>query len=180
MGELKPPRRVLLLTALFSRHAEALVWARAQMEARWGAVALAGEPFAFTQTDYYGPTMGTDLQKQLLVFAEPIDADLLPSLKLQTNAWEEEYATEAHHSEARPLNIDPGYVTLAKLVLATTKDRDHRIYLSRGIFAEVTLHFRGGQWRAHPWTYPDYQRPECHQLLSEARALLRNRLRGSG
>ena len=61
----------------------------------------------------------------------------------------------------------------AKLVLASTKDRDHRIYLDRGIFAENTLFFRSGQWQIRPWTYPDYQQADYHQFLMECRDLLR-------
>jgi hypothetical protein len=98
---------------------------------------------------------------------------------LQANAWEEEYRASAEHSESRPLNIDPGYLTEAKLVLASTKDRDHRIYLSQGIFAEVTLHFARGGWQARPWTYPDYQRADYHAFFTTCRDYLRQRYRES-
>lgn len=79
--------------------------------------------------------------------------------------------------ESRPLNIDPGYISEAKLVLATTKDRDHRIYLSGGIFAEVTLHFRAKQWTSSRWTYPDYQREDFQAFFTKCRNLLRERIK---
>jgi hypothetical protein len=101
----------------------------------------------------------------------------LPARKHQTNAWEDEYRSSHSHPELRPLNLDPGYVTEAKLVLATTKDRDHRLYLADGIFGEVTLFFRQGAWQSRPWTYPDYQRAEYHQFLTQCREFLRVKLR---
>ena len=73
--------------------------------------------------------------------------------------------------------IDPGYVTEAKLILASTKDRDHRIYLDRGVFAENTLFYHAGAWKKRPWTYPDYQRADYHQFLTRCRDYYRQRLR---
>lgn len=74
---------------------------------------------------------------------------------------------------ARPLNLDPGYLTEAKLVLASTKDHAHRIYLSQGIYAEVTLSFRRGHWRHHDWTYPDYRRADYHAFFTQCRDYFR-------
>ena len=90
---------------------------------------------------------------------------------------EEEYQALGNHAEARPLNLDPGYITEAKLVLASTKDRDHRLYLDRGIFAECTLHYRQGIWQLRPWTYPDYQRADYHAFFLACRDYLRARYR---
>ena len=98
---------------------------------------------------------------------------MLPEWKLASNQWEIDYQQLGRHPEPRPLNLDPGYLTEAKLVLATTKDRDHRLYLSRGIFAEVTLHFHRGTWEARPWTYPDYQRADYHEFFLRCREYLR-------
>ena len=64
-----------------------------------------------------------------------------------------------------------------KLVLATTKDRDHRLYLGEGIYAEVTLHYQGGAWRARPWTYPDCARGDYHEFFLRCREHLRGRQR---
>ena len=76
---------------------------------------------------------------------------------------------------ARPLNLDPGYLTEEKLVLASTKDHAHRIYLARGIYAEVTLHYQGGRWQSHDWTYPDFQRDDYHIFFTQCRDFLRRR-----
>ena len=104
-----------------------------------------------------------------------IDPASLPDLKRHTNMWEEEYARQHAGGVPRPVNLDPGYVTQAKLILASTKDRDHRIYLGRGIFAENTLFFASGAWKTRPWTYPDYQRADYHQFLTRCRDYYRGR-----
>ena len=178
MGAIIEPRPVLLLLAAFSRHDAALDWAQQTALATWGPVALASQVFSFGETTYYEKSMGTGLKKVFFAFESLIDPTTLIDIKLATNAWEEQYRAENSHPESRPLNLDPGYVTEAKLVLATTKDRDHRLYLARGIFAEVTLHYCRGVWMTHPWTYPDYQREDYHRFLTECRDYLRRRLRG--
>jgi hypothetical protein len=73
------------------------------------------------------------------------------------------------------LNLDPGYLTAAKLVLASTKDHAHRIYLRGGVYAEVTLNFRAGQWQMLPWTYPDYRRDDYQSFFTTCRELLMRR-----
>ena len=83
--------------------------------------------------------------------------------------WEEEYATTTEWPESRPLNLDPGYVTDAKLVLASTKNHAHRIYLDSGIYAEVTLYYQGRQWKHWNWTYPDYRRSDYYEFFTSCR-----------
>ena len=180
MGDIKPHRPVLLILAAFSRHAAALDWARQRAERAWGEVALASDIVDFAYTDYYQPTMGSGLQKILFAFRDTIDPQRLAEIKLQTNVWEDEYRDACSDSEVRPLNLDPGYLTSAKLVLATTKDRDHRIYLGRGIFAEVTLHFqRGRGWQPRDWTYADYRSAEYHAFFDRCRQYLREQRHAS-
>ncbi len=113
--------------------------------------------FAFSDfTDYYSPEMGSGLQKQFVSFTELKPAEYLPDLKIAANSIETDFAGE----NGRTVNIDPGYLCAAKIVLATTKDYDHRIYLNRGIFGDVHLRFRKGHFQLNDWTYPDYRRPE--------------------
>ena len=173
MGEIREHSPVLLFMAAFSRHAEALDWAQRTAEGAWGPVALSSERFDFRETRFYESTMGVGLAKVFFAFERLIDPAQLPLLKHQTNEWERQCREQAGWPEPRPLNMDPGYLTQAKLVLATTKDRDHRIYLDRGIFAEGTLYYQHGLWRARPWTYPDYQRSDYHQFFVRCRDYLR-------
>src|SRR5687767_5687117 len=153
MGQVALHSPALLIVAAFSRYDEALDWARAKVEDQHGPLALESPRFDFTQTDYYAPSMGAGLKKTFFACRELIDPARLPELKLEANACETEYAQLARHPEPRPLNMDPGYLTLAKLVLGSTKDHAHRIYLHSGIYAEVTLHFQDGRWHHRPWTF---------------------------
>jgi hypothetical protein len=177
MAEPHTPDPVLLIVAAFSRHDAALARGRTELEHLFGPVALAASPYAFTETDYYEAAMGPGLLKQLLAFRDLVPADALPAVKLQTNALEEKLAAPGHFAEARPINLDPGLLTLGKFMLATTKDQGHRIYLRDGIFAEVTLRYQGGVFEPWPWTYADYRRPEVHEFLQLARSYYRERLK---
>jgi hypothetical protein len=173
MGSIVPPSPVLLILAAFSRHGEALDWARERAEAAWGPVALTSERFAFDATDYYEASMGPGILKCFFAFERLIDPGEIVERKLATNAWEAKYAGSSDHVEPRPLNLDPGYLTPAKLVLASTKDHAHRLYLSRGIFAEVTLYYKHRSWQSRDWTFPDYQRADYQQFFSACRDYLR-------
>jgi Domain of unknown function (DUF4416) len=179
MAEPRAHDPVLLVVAAFSRHEDALAWGRLELERAYGPIALTSAPFAFTETGYYEPTMGPELLKQFLAFQNPIPPEALATIKLQTNGLEEQLARLRRFPEARPLNLDPGILTLGKFLLATTKDQQHRIYLRDGIFAEVTLRYQAGAYEPWPWTYADYRRPEVHAFLQLARAYYRDRLRNA-
>lgn len=169
-----------MLAAAFSRYGTALGWARETLQAAWGPIALESARFDHCETTYYEASMGPGLKKTFFAFEQLVDPASLAERKLQAIQWEAEYCRQTNHAEPRPVNIDPGYLTEAKLVLASTKDRDHRIYLSQGIFAEVTLHFQKGKWQCRPWTYPDYQRADYHEFFSRCREFLRQSYRESG
>jgi len=169
MGQIHSSQPVLLIVALCSRYTQALSWAHQRLTHHFGEVLLASETFSFTETDYYTRSMGTNLQKQFLAFTSLVDPATLPTIKGQTNGWESQYAELSKHPELRPLNLDPGYITRAKLVLASTKDHAHRIYLQEGIYAEVTLNYRKGKWRSADWTYPDYRRSDFQNFFTRCR-----------
>ena len=179
MGQAKPPRPVKLILAMTSQSDKALDWALAKAESSWGDIWAKGPRFDFDHTRFYHPTMGNQLIKQLVSFATLIDPGDLAELKLQTNQWEAEYAESSSLDCERPLNLDPGYLTEAKLVLATVKNRDHRIYLSDGIYAEVTLAYHGKQWNGSRWTYPDYLTDFNLEFLTRCRDHLRSQLHNS-
>ena len=172
MGQIHPPTPALAIIAASSRHAEALAWALQRAEQQFGPMALVSAPFDFTETDYYAATMGLELMKQFFACERLIDPASLAELKPQTNQWEAEYAALARHPEPRPLNLDPGYITPAKLVLASTKDHAHRLYLQGGIYAELTLGYRHRQWQPREWTYPDYRRADYQEFFTKCRDLL--------
>lgn len=172
MGDIHEPASVLLLVAVSSRYAAALDWARARIERQCGPLALVSDPFDFTETAYYAATMGEGLKKQFIACERRIDPGELARIKRETNAWEAEYASLGEHAEPRPLNLDPGYITPAKLVLASTKDHAHRLYIGDGIYAEVTLAYRARQWQPLEWTYPDYRRADYQAFFTTCREYL--------
>ena len=179
MGEIRNTQPALLLIAVSSRYDQALAWTARRCSLEFGPQCQQSEIFDFTETDYYQTTMGTELKKQFLTFQTLIDPGGLPQIKRISNDLEQEYAQLQEHPEPRPLNLDPGYITLAKLVLASTKDHAHRIYLGQGIYAEITLHYRHGKWRHHPWTFRDYRRADYHEFFDTCRDyVLRHRQAG--
>ncbi len=177
MGQPTPHTTVLLLLAAFSRYDEALLWGKQRAEGQWGAIELESPRFDFAETQYYDDTMGPGLKKVFFAFQRPFDPADLVNVKLLTNAWEDEYAALARHPEPRPLNLDPGYITLGKLILASTKDFAHRIYLNRGIYAEVTLFYKHHRWQHHDCTFADYRREDYQRFFSLCRETLHRRLR---
>ncbi|MBA60921.1 MAG: GTP-binding protein [Planctomycetaceae bacterium] len=174
MGDIRLQRPALLVIGAFGQTGDSLEFVRTRVMKQWGDVQLASDIFDFDQTNYYSPTMGSGLKKQFWAVKNLIDKAELPKIKHLTNEWEVEYADKSKSEQVvRPVNIDPGYLTEAKLVLATTKDRDHRLYLADGIFGEVTLYYQRQRWRVSHWTYPDYQTAEYHQFFSDCRNFLR-------
>ena len=173
MAKPQAPPPTLLIAAVFSRHGEALDWARDRIGEAWGRIQLESPRFDHSETKYYEAEMGPGLSKQFLVIDGLYDPTRLPKTKLESNAWEEELALSKRFSEPRPVNIDPGYLTLTKLVLASAKDRAHRIFLADGIYAEECLYYLDHRWQARPWTYPDYRRPDFQAFFERARALLK-------
>jgi hypothetical protein len=174
MGDVSEPNRVQLVIAVVSHHEVALEWARVTASQKFGAIALTSAAFDFTETNYYTATMGTGLKKQFIAFDKHIDPAALAEIKRTTNQWEADYAAQSSHAEPRPLNLDPGYITGAKLVLASTKDHAHRIYLGKGIYAELTLMYRHRHWQPLEWTYPDYRRADFHEFFDACREHLLN------
>ena len=134
------------------------------------------EPFTFT--DYYCDEMGPTIFRQYLSAQNLISISDLPAIKHKTNDLEIEMARLEDGKRRRQANIDPGYVCQSKLVLATTKDYTHRIYVADGIFAEVTLQYqRPDGFRPFPWSYPDYARPEVCAFFNKVRETYRRQLR---
>src|SRR5207253_984685 len=124
--EPRPVVPCMLVVAAFSRHAEALAWARERLASLYGPVGISNPSYDFHHTTYYAASMGTGLRKQFLGFARLVSPDMLAPIKLQTNALEDELAYSGRFTEPRPLNLDPGLLTLGKFMLASTKDQAHR------------------------------------------------------
>ncbi len=173
MGEVKVYPPVKLFVAITYSPRAPLEEILPHLEQLFSPIDSQSPAFAFEFTRYYEPEMGSGLQKQFVSFRDLIPAETLPDIKLATNELEKKFA----RSGKRQVNLDPGYICAAKMVLATTKDYDHRLYLGRGIFGDVHYRFRKGHFMVNEWTYPDYQQPEIIHYFEELRRKYLEQLR---
>lgn len=155
-----------LIVALMSSDLDLMQETEERLRQKFGPCDLCGELFSFDAFSlYYAEEMGTGLQKRFLSFANMIRLDELADIKNFTNAIEQECASDSQ----RRINIDPGYLTHAQMVLATTKDYSHRIYLGKGIHAELTYIISKQGFRTLEWTYPDYREEWAKEFFLEVR-----------
>jgi hypothetical protein len=129
------------------------------LERDFGPADFMSDVRQFGWTDYYSSEMGKSLVRRFFSFDRLVAADRLSEIKLLTNELEEMFSV----SGKRAVNADPGFLTQGSLVLATGKDRAHRIYLGKGIFADLTLVYQNKSYRPLPWTYPDYA---CEEVIA--------------
>ena len=127
----------------------------------------------FDCTDYYLAEMGKDLKRRFFSFKKLIDPVKLSEIKLKTNKVELLFA-KSTRARKRTVNIDPGYINDAKLVLASTKDYNHRLYIANGIYQEITLTFQSSSFRPFDWTYPDYRTDDYIVIFNHIRELFMN------
>lgn len=134
-----------------------------------GEIVLESPAWDFDFTRYYEKSMGSRLIRKFFLFSPGFRCEDLARTKLDTNALETEIAARKAWQVRRPINLDPGYLTLSKLVLASTKNHSHRIYLRDGIYGEITLHYQNKTFRSWPWTFPDYASPLYTEFFNAAR-----------
>lgn len=170
MGRPRAPQPVKLLCGLLSGDVDLLRRATQLLVRRFGPVDLVSDIWPFDQTNYYEAEMGGGLRRQFVSFERLIGPESLPSIKHETNAIEATLAEQCLSlGLGRPVNLDPGYLTPTKLVLATTKDAGHRIYIGSQMYAEVTLRWVDEAWQVQPWTYPDYRQEAYHAYFTAVR-----------
>lgn len=122
----------------------------------------------FDHTDHYQKEMGVNLKRQFISFQRLAKPEWLINLKCFAKRLERKLSVGSTKSK-RQINIDPGYISAGKLVLATNKNHQHRIYLGKGIYAEVTLCFTKGCLRPYQWTYPDYRTEQYINVFNKIR-----------
>ena len=172
MGEISQPQRVLPIVGLICARSFTADMCQ-ELEEEFGTVILTSDVIRFDHTTYYNKEMGSDLKRQWYAFGDLILPDALVKLKHRANAIENKYLNE---NGGRKVNIDPGLISLNNLILASTKNYSHRIYLSQGIYAEVTLVYKDGRFNPLEWTYPDYREDVALGFFMRARAILKDKL----
>ena len=167
MGKTRKYNPVKLIIGFIYKDEAVFAKAENKLRRKFGGIDFRSPVLDFNYTDYYEPEMGSGLKRRFISFRRLIRMQDLYRIKLYTNRLESRFLS----AKGRLINIDPGYVDLAKLVLASTKDYAHRIYLRKGIFAEITLSYRDNSFSPNDWTYPDYRTPEYIAIFNQIRKL---------
>jgi len=178
MGEIKEPKPVQLFCGVIFAPQAPLSGIKNALESAFGPVDFESAVFPFDFTDYYCGEMGAGLKRIFYAFDKLISPSAIVEAKIKTNEIESEYfdASQRGGEGGRTVNLDPGYVGLPKMILATTKDFFHRIYLRDGIYAEVTLNYKKPGFAPYPWTYLDFRTPEYLGYFNELRTRYKKKI----
>jgi hypothetical protein len=175
MGKIKEYPKVKLIMSIFTNNISLLEQALVELTEKFGETDLVTEFLPFQFTSYYEEEFGQGLKRKIISFKRLIDADELAGIKIYTNNLEE--SLSMGEQGKRRINIDPGYISSDKLILATTKDRGHRIYLGKGIFGEVTLKYYAGKFEPWKWTYTSYRSEDHLNFLLQVRKVYLQQLK---
>jgi len=179
MAKIRDPFPVKLFVGVLTSTPQILPEIEERLLKLFGTIDLRSEQFPFDSTHYYDEEMGHPIYRYFLSFSDLINPSEIAEVKMKTNDLESAFARE-YSNVQRPVNLDPGYLEQSKIVLASTKNFYHRILISGGIYAEVTLHYEDGEWRILPWTFPDFKSGRYHQFLSCLRDRYRSQLKLPG
>jgi hypothetical protein len=168
MGKVQNPCPVKLVAGIISSSERFSCQAEEKLKKAFGSIDYKSRIMDFNFTGYYADEMGPDLKRYFLSFSKLMEPERLSAIKIFSNKLEAGLAKKTP-ALTRPVNIDPGYINDAKLVLASTKDYSHRIYLSRGIYAETTLFYQKNSFKPYSWTYPDYRTENYIDIFNEMR-----------
>lgn len=176
MIRLKYPKPAKLIMGMISGEVDLFARVRDLVEKKYGEVDFESHLISFDYTDYYREEMGKGLKRKFISFKNLIDPGTLTGIKLFTIKVERKFLKPA--SSKRRINIDPGYLTFSKLILATTKNFIHRVYLGRGVYAEVTLRYQKDRgFLPWEWTYPDYRTEDYLTIFNHMRELYKKELK---
>ena len=179
MWEVNSPKPVKLIIGILAADQICLNTALEALQAEFGLFDLESDVWPFTQTDYYKQQAGENILRQFVTIEKLIDPGDLVEVKLTTNRIEQDLSQKLALALPRPVNLDPGILEPSKLVLASTKNFSHRIYIGQNIYAELTLSFVKGSWQSYSYTFSDYKGPNYHPFLTKAREKLVGQLRAN-
>jgi hypothetical protein len=177
MWQLKDPKPAKLIIGILAADEECLKAALDAINANFGKIDFTSDVWPFDQTDYYKDQTGENILRQFVSIEKLIDPGKLAKIKLKTNKLEQKLAEQSASDLLRPVNLDPGIIEPSKLILATTKNYSHRIYIGKKMYAEVTLIFDKGRWKPFEYTYPDYRQDCYHDFFSKVRTQLVEQLK---
>ena len=161
MWKLKDPQPVKLVIGILAANNQCLHTAIDALTDKFGRLDFSSDVWPFDKTEYYQDQMGSRILRKFVSIEKLIEPGKLAKIKLQTNKLEQKLSKSLALPLPRPVNLDPGIIEPSKLILATTKNYSHRIYIGKKIFAEVTLIYDKGKWSPMVYTYPDYKQ-QCY------------------
>lgn len=173
MGIIKAHHPVKLIIGLIFQQENILKKTEIILKHKFKGIDFKSQIMPFTNTIYYENEFGKNLKRIFLSFDKLITLEDIHNIKIYTNKLEKKLSSQ----NKRQINIDPGYVDVSKLILLSTKDYSHRIYLRKGIYAEVTLYFKDKTFNPWPWTYPDYITGTCINIFNSIRGIYIKQLR---
>lgn len=170
MANIRPFLPAKLICGLIGREKTAFEEAERRLIELFGPLDLKSDFYPFNYTEYYCREMGPDLKRQFLSFLELRDPSELSQIKHQTNNLED-LLKEKFNSKGRVINIDPGIITSASLIMATAKNFAHRIPLQAGIYGHLEFLFRRHSIKILEWTYPDFREGTYDAFFLEVRKI---------
>ena len=177
MWDLKAPKPAKLIIGILAANQDCLKAAIEAIKAKFGKTDFISDIWPFDQTNYYKSETGENILRQFVSIETLIDPGSLAKIKHKTNKLEQKLAKQSVSDLPRPVNLDPGVIEPSKLILATTKNYSHRIYIGEKMYAEVTLVFDKGSWRPLSYTYPDYRQKCYHDFFNNVRKRLLEQLK---
>ena len=172
MLEFQSPLKVKFVCGLIFHTEGVYTGTKSTLEKKFGPIDMESEPIAFNFTDYYEKEMGKNLIRRFITFKKLQDPAAFVTIKRFCVKLEKKFSI----NHARRINIDPGYINESKLILTTTKDFSHRIYLGKGVFAEITLNYRGKGFKDHETTFPDYRTDTYKNIFLKIRETYRTQI----
>ena len=181
MGEIvSNPQLVKLFIGMLSQEISLFNKLKEDLKEIFGPIDLESPIWEWRHTDYYSKEMGSVLKRQFIFFRKLINPGVISEIKLKTNELEKQYLYPSTSPLSkggqrgvgrRRINLDPGYLDSARIVLVSTKDFSHRIYLGNGIYGEVTLIYSGNAYQVLPYTFPDFRTQEYQDIFKKAREM---------
>jgi len=178
MWEIQDIQPVKLIVGILACDERSLDVSRQALLDVYGVADLVSEVWPFDMTEYYVNEAGPNMVRQFMAFENLIDPGRLAGIKHETNRMEQELAASLDTPYPRPVNFDPGVIEPSKLILASTKNFAHRIYIGDHMYAEVTMTYNKGNWETFPFTFPDYKSGRYNAFLNKVRQKLVQQLRG--
>jgi len=153
MAETRAPFPVKYFIAVLFHEHEAFEKSKASIVERWGAIDYEGADHLFDVTTYYESEMGTPLYRRIVTLETIRSPKEIVDMKLECNAIEAGLVVNGK----RAVNLDAGYLDHNKVLLASAKEAGQKVYLDKGIYADLAGRYKDGCYRPFEWSFPDFK-----------------------